>query len=442
MAASILEHIKKMAVLIIACAVVGTVLLTLVFLLPVETMRQHVSESAHEILDIESRFEEGSLGDYIHRQKESYTDAIMVQNAVEKVDGRNTYEHAIWAYHYDLEEDVWTPEETLISLCDNDWNTDSMYLHEYARYWHGYLVYLKPLLLLFSWKTVVIIGIVFQIILMLLLVYLAFRTGNLGVAAVMAVGFAFMKPMLVLVSLTMSVCWIITLCAIIIMLLYHVKLENKKLYPELFCIIGIAVGYFDFLTFPVVTVGIPLCAYFIIEECTTLKKQLQKAVGYTVCWGIGYAGMWGMKWLIADCTLRTGTIKDALWSIIGRTEAIGGRSRFNGGSYVIGLNIQEYGSRAYFLVAALMLALVVIAMIISARYMTAGQIFARFITFAIIFAMPFAWIIAVQHHSALHARFTFRILSVSVAAVCGFTISLLKNIKACVNTKNRASDKQ
>ena len=31
-------------------------------------------------------------------------------------------------------------------------------------------------------------------------------------------------------------------------------------------------------------------------------------------------------------------------------------------------------------------------------------------------AIPFVWIIAVQHHSALHARFTFRILSVAAAA--------------------------
>jgi hypothetical protein len=435
MAASILEHIKKMAVLIIACAIVGTVLLTVAFLLPVDTMRKHVSESVHSILDTESDFEEGSLGDYIYTQKESYTDAIMVQNAVEKVDGRNPYEHAIWAYHYDLDEDIWTPEQTLISLCDNNWDTDTMYLHTYARYWHGYLVYLKPLLLLFSWKVVVVIGIVFQIIMMLLLVYMAFRTKNPGVAAVMAVGFAFMKPLLVLVSLTMSVCWIITLCTVIIMLLCHTKLESKKLYPELFCIIGIMVGYFDFLTFPVVTIGLPLSAYFIIEECTGLKNRLQKAVGYTASWGIGYAGMWAMKWIISDLTLHTGTIRDAAWSIIGRTEAIGGRSRFNGGSYVIGLNIQEYGSKAYFYTVSVLLILAVLAMIISIKYMPVGQIFARLITFAVIFAIPFMWIIVVQHHSALHARFTFRILSVSVTAISALTISLLKKIKFSADKK-------
>ena len=59
-------------------------------------------------------------------------------------------------------------------------------------------------------------------------------------------------------------------------------------------------------------------------------------------WGIGCAGMWAAKWVIADLTLHTGTIKDAIWSIIGRTEAIGGRPRMNGGFYVIGRNLHEY----------------------------------------------------------------------------------------------------
>lgn len=45
--------------------------------------------------------------------RETYTDAIMVQNAIERLPDKNAYEHAMWMYHYDLEEDVWTPEDSL-----------------------------------------------------------------------------------------------------------------------------------------------------------------------------------------------------------------------------------------------------------------------------------------------------------------------------------------
>jgi hypothetical protein len=264
---------------------------------------------------------------------------------------------------------------------------------------------------------------------MLILIYLAFRRHNPGVAVVMAVSFLFMKPALVLVSLTMSVCWMITLCSMIVMLIYHDRLEEKNMYPELFCMIGIMVAYFDFLTYPVVTLGLPICAYFLIERKMGIKSRLMKVLGYSICWGTGYAGMWAMKWIIADLTLHTGTIRDAAWSIIGRTESIGGRARLNGGNYVIGLNLQEYGLNIYFVAVIIMLILAFVAMITALKYMKPGQIAAELLTFAIIFMVPFVWIIVVQHHSALHARFTFRILSVSVAAVCSLGISLFKEVK-------------
>jgi hypothetical protein len=44
-------------------------------------------------------------------------------------------------------------------------------------------------------------------------------------------------------------------------------------------------------------------------------------------------------------------------------------------------------------------------------------------------AIPFVWIIAVQHHSALHARFTFRILSVAAAAAITFIVLNVKQAK-------------
>lgn len=91
-------------------------------------------------------------------------------------------------------------------------------------------------------------------------------------------------------------------------------------------------------------------------------NNIKKLIGFCVSWGIGYAGMWAAKWVIADLTLHTGTIKDAIWSIIGRTEAIGGRPRMNGGVYVIGLNLQEYP--AYMGVAAGVLAVVAVGLIV------------------------------------------------------------------------------
>lgn len=443
-----------MAGLLLGSALLGTVLLVLVFCLPTGRMRQHTAECAEEMLRKESQVPDSFFYDYIQTNRETYTDAIMVQNAIERIPGKSVFEHAMRMYHSDLEEAFWTPEESLKAYCAGQ-DTDNMYLHEYTRYWHGYLVYLKPLLLLLDWRQISVAGVVLQLLLMAATVWLSIRKKQPGVGAAMIIGFLFMKPLLVLVSLTMTVCWIIVLAALLFMLVKNDWLWEKKLYPEFFLMVGILTAYFDFLTYPVVTFGFPVCAYFLMngnrlvstggspdkggqigkagtskggEAGPLLKEAVRGVVGYGICWGIGYAGMWAMKWVIADLTLHTGTIKDAVWSIIGRTEAIGGRPRFNGGFYVIGLNLQEYDYVIY-PVMAVVIALVSLVMVVAAcRKRGVGTVLTRLVPYMIVFFIPFVWIIVVQHHSALHARFTFRIIAVAVLAVGCMGIQSLKEI--------------
>ena len=149
------KKIRNFAAILAISAVVGTMLLVLVFLLPVGPMRRNVEKSVGDMLKSGDEIPEDAFSKYLWKNRETYTDAIMVQNAIERLPDKNAYEHAMWMYHYDLEEDVWTPEDSLKAFCESHENVNNMYLHIYARYWHGYLLYLKPLLLLFSWKHVV-----------------------------------------------------------------------------------------------------------------------------------------------------------------------------------------------------------------------------------------------------------------------------------------------
>lgn len=423
--------LQRMAVILLGSAMLGTILLILAFCLPVERMQQNVAASIDKVLLDAEDVGEDSFSQYVWLKRESYTDAIMVQNAIEKLEDKNVFEHAMWVYHNDLEPEYWAPEESLKAYCAGEDST--FYLHEYSRYWHGYLIYLKPLLCIMTWEHVVWLGIAVQIALMAAVVFLAVRKKQIGVALVAGAGFVFMKPVLVMISLTMSVCWVITLLAILTIQIYHKKLQEKKFYPEFFLIIGILTSYFDFLTYPIVTLGFPMCVYFLVEKGSSVRKILEKVIGYSICWGIGYAGMWAMKWIIADITLRTGTIKDAIWSIIGRTEAIGGRERMNGGGYVIGLNLQEYPEMYWWIAAALAIVSVILAAW-AIKKSGIKNLILQMLPFAIIFCMPFAWIVVVQHHSALHARFTFRIISVAVVAICSLAVVAIQAARK--NTKN------
>lgn len=427
---------KRMAVILAASAVAGTLLLVLVFCLPVERMKQNVAKSTDVMIKESEEVSEDTFSQYLWKNREIFTDAIMMQNAIEKIEGKNVYEHAMWVYHSDLNPEVgtnWTPEASIKAYCNPE-NEELLFLHEYSRYWHGYLVYLKPLLLLFSWEQISWIGIIVQILLMLAVVLVSVRKKQYGVAVIMGISFAFMKPLLILVSTTMSVCWVITLLGLLYMLWRHEQLSMNRHFPEFFLILGILTAYFDFLTYPVVTLGLPLCAYFLLEKGADLKENIQKCIGYSICWAIGYAGMWASKWIIADITLQIGTIRDAVWSIIGRTEAIGGRSRLNGGWYVIGLNLQEYGVW-YAVPVVLLILAVLVAMAIALSRGCTKEVKTKLIPLLVIFCIPFAWIVVVQHHSALHARFTFRIIGVAVAAVCSVGSIVSRDINANIVRK-------
>lgn len=423
--------------LLLGSAILGTLLLLLIFYLPTGAVKKHVLESVDAMMIDPDQFPENSFSNYVWSNRESYTDIIMVQNTFESIQGKSAFEHAMWVYHSDLEEEFWTPEDSLKAYCEGR-DQSSMYLHEYSRYWHGYLVYLKPLLMIFNWKQLSTAGVLVQIFLMFAVIGLSARKKQPGVAAAMVVGFLFMKPVLVLVSLAMTVCWVITLAALIFILLKNDWLQEKKLYPEFFLMVGILTSYFDFLSYPVVTLGFPLCAFFLInndvdsaDSWGDLRQKLQKLIGYSICWGVGYAGMWALKWIIADVTLHTGTIKDAIWSIIGRTEAVGGRPRFNGGFYVIGLNLQEYDGVIYPVMAAVVALTSLTLILIACLKSGVKKVLMKLVPYIIVFCIPFAWIIVVQHHSALHARFTFRIIAVAVLAVGCMGIQAWKEMKKC-----------
>lgn len=421
--------LKHTVILLAGSALLGTLLLVLVFCIPTGRIRQHVADSVDRVLVNGDRVTDNAFLRHIAEDKESYTDSIIVQYAFEKIPGKNAFEHAMWAYHNDLEEGIWAAEDSLRAVL-NGQDTSEMYLREYSRYWHGYLLYIKPLLLLFSWEHLVWLIILIQLALMAAVVAVSVRKKQYGVAPAMIGGLLFMKPELMLVSFTMSVCFLITLAAVLFMLLREDWLREKKYYPEFFLCLGILTAYFDFLTYPVVTLGFPLCIYFLISKHTKISETVKSIIFHSFCWGVGYAGMWASKWLIADVTLHTGTIKDALWNVIGRTEAIGGRPRMNGGFYVISLNLQEYDSVIY-VVAAVVLAVLAVGMFVWTllRKVPFKIILESLVPFLVTGCIPFAWIVVVQHHSALHARFTFRILGVTAMAVCCIVIQCVKMIK-------------
>ena len=80
----------------------GTLLLVLAFCLPVERMRENVAVSVDSMIKDPEEVADNAFAQYVWSEKETYTDAIMVQNAIERIPGKNVFEEAMWGLSHRL----------------------------------------------------------------------------------------------------------------------------------------------------------------------------------------------------------------------------------------------------------------------------------------------------------------------------------------------------
>ncbi len=425
------RRIKNALILLLSSVIIGTLLLIVTFCLPVKSARSNVNESRYEMMDVVYDENGSSLRKQIISRKDNFTDYLMVQNALERVEGQNALEHAMYVYHYDIGNDTtWLTEESLSTFLKQ--GTEGMFLKEYSKYWHGYLVWLKPLLMCMSWKSVETFLVIFQVLLLLGVVVLSFYKKRPLAGIGVLVAFLFMKPLSVWFSLTLSTCWTITLFALMAELLFYHKIEKKNWRDELFLLIGILTAYMDFLTYPIVTLGVPLCVYLIqnVESDMHWWKRIRQFFWLCVCWAGGYIGMWGMKWVVAEITCQSGTLRNAVWSVIYRTGPLDGYgSAFSGVSRTLQAVLDQYDSDFYtiaFVIVAVTALISMVLCFIKARNRNWGT---SMVCMAFVAMFPFVWLTLTQNHTAIHCEFTFRIMGVTIMALCSMAICSIHTIR-------------
>lgn len=135
--------------------ILGFAALLLVHFLPCAPMREHVYQSMGMI---EKEFNDEVLIDgYESTLTGNFTDCLMLEHAVYSSDKHSLLEQALHMYRgetYDLSEgegEVWWPG---YSLKDYISGVEQPREVSYPRYWHGYLVFLKPFLFLTSFNTI------------------------------------------------------------------------------------------------------------------------------------------------------------------------------------------------------------------------------------------------------------------------------------------------
>ena len=194
--------------------------------------------------------------------------------------------------------------------------------------------------------------------------------------------------------------------------------SGERLY-YLFLISGILLAYFDFMTAPTITLTFPLALV-----CLNEKRTWKSLIFCGVFWGIGYAGMWAGKWLIALISMKSEFFDDLtmhlhLWTAaelpekseeISRIETLNKNLRALFNSMEIDIALLVYSVAALLNTTLKRKDLTVVRIDSSLSLFLPGVI-------------GIAWILVLASHSNVHTFFTYRTL-----APCVFCMLCALNI--------------
>ncbi len=399
----IVSKVFFVPMLLLVFGLIGYFLLVGVYCLPTERMEKNMRESV-DIFYAEDNYPQ--LMEYKNSQLDNYTDGIMLLTA-SNPNHENIWHAAINAERYRTSD---TPAQTILDVYgDGMEDPDNTY---YARYWHGYLIFLKPLLMFFGYGQIREIMMFVQLgLFAVLLVLLAKR--NIKLTIPLFLMWVFLNPVSTMLSLQFNTVLSITFIAMLALLCAdkYKLIKNMYAWGIFFMTIGVMTSYFDLLTYPLLTLGAPLALWMVFKLSERISSNLLNIVQLSFFWGIGYGGMWALKWIIGSLITGENVIGDAVEQVAYRTSSVVEDTVVTISHLVHEL---QYSARQYtWILAMVLLAFYFVYRLIKTRKLDINLL----ISYFVISVFPMAWYLAMKNHSFGHHWFTYRELAISIYAL-------------------------
>lgn len=379
----------KSILLLLAGIFTGTLLLTLAYMLPVNSKNR---DAFHEMVYEEEWYPRATIagGGYFESfypdVMDNSTDMIMLDMAMD-TSGGNPLVRAMYSF--------------------------SEYGGSYPRYWHGYVSILRPLSLFFDYSEIRIINCICQLLLLIWVALTIRREKDFRYVLMLVTSYILLSP--VALSFTLQFSWVfyIAYCGTLVILQKRDFFSTRFRHVYFFIVMGMLTSYFDFLTYPLFTWGVPLMWWLVTDK--SHKKTFQwvgQVVGSGVSWLVGYVVMWSAKWCLSTIILGYNVVEEAidqayLRSGVWEAEIHELMDRFN----AVYSNWKHYGYKIY--------AVVLVGWLlwwfyrsVKNGWRTNSKSLAYFLTgFSSV-----AWYLVMSEHTLLHHFFTYRIFGVSVLA--------------------------
>jgi len=396
----------KYFVIYISIIFIIIIALTCVCALPNKTIKNNLYDSAKKI------YSEGEYRCILKNNKSTCNDGTsdsMIFNINHCIDPNKPFESMLKIPMY---KDCDTPVNILAIAIDDDKLPNA----EYSRYWHGYLIFLRPLLFFFNYSQ---IRLIFNLIFYLLIahvIYLLNKKINLRAS----ICFIFTAIACYFLVIPFCINYFFDYLIMLSSLIYLLK-QNK---PDIshasstLFIIGSLTSAIDLLTNPIITLNFFITILFLLIYKNNLldnfSKQIYLFFKLCISWSIGYALTWISKWLICDMIYHDHLTRRAFYQIIYRTHAnlCKHLPKFNSIHSVLYNNFSN-------LITPIILTLVIFLILIISGYYHAkiSCKLDQFIILILCALLPIAWLIFTKNHACGHAFFTYRNLSGTIFCV-------------------------
>ena len=406
------------------------VLLTVSCIFPSKYIKENVEQSSKSLSQEGNRLRTKIIGRDTIMEFDNYTDALMINTAYSIDNKTPLYSSFVARKNYipEITEKIY--EDTSGELksaskyehhnevgeLEDTVNGEKLESFEYARYWHGYLTVLRPLLLIANLGQIRIIFTIVLFLLFIVFAYLIYKKINLTVAAIFTMGLISIEYFYLGFSMQGIFIFFITMISSIILLAKNGKMENLSIF---FFAIGMLTNFFDFLTVPMVTYAIPMILYFLLkqkEEKVTVKNVLIDSIKYGMLWGIGYGLTWIIKWILVDFIYNKDIVKTAIAQVFYRSTGTN-KIKF---SESIKRNF-EY--EAKFLPITIVITFIIIdielaigKLKIKTNKFNIKSYIIEILPYLILGVMPIIWYSILKDHSYKHAFFTYR--NILITNIC------------------------
>ena len=275
----------------------------------------------------------------------------------------------------------------------------------YGRYWHGYLVWLRPLLLVTDARGVYTIVAVTLYALLAALCLLMWRRRLWRGATALLASLVLCAWWVVPGCIALSISWGIAFAASIVMLAVP-RLTSPPLSGALtFFAIGSLTSFSELMLTPLVTLTLPCIVVGLSQE---RWRSCRGVAVLAACWLAGYAGMWAGKWLAAWALTGHNFAAEAWHSIMMRTMGTGSE----GGAKHILSRFGALIAAHPWATAAAAAAVIIIAIVATRRARRAGSAWLLAVA-----GTQIAWFALTAEHALVHFPYTYRALAPVVMAI-------------------------